>query len=79
MILVRHHTPSSSALGSTNGLVQFAMCVSRAVSPTFISSAFALSVEMELIGGYVWVIVMVLICLAGTSLTWRIPNINVRT
>jgi hypothetical protein len=55
------------------------MCVSRAVSPTFISSAFALSVEMELIGGYVWVIVMVLICLAGTSLTWRIPNINVRT
>ncbi|KAJ7724068.1 major facilitator superfamily domain-containing protein [Mycena maculata] len=75
MILVRNHVPSPSALGSTNGLVQFAMCVSRAFSPTFISSAFALSVEERVLGGNLWVLIMVLICLAGSSLTWRISAI----
>jgi hypothetical protein len=76
MILVRHHASRPSALGSTNGLVQFAMCVSGAVSPIFISSTFALSMKTQLVGGYVWVVVMVLICLAGTSLAWRIPDVR---
>jgi hypothetical protein len=36
MILVKEHSPSPSALGTTNGLVQFAMCLSRAFSPAFV-------------------------------------------
>jgi cobalamin biosynthesis protein CobD/CbiB len=75
MILVRHNT-ANSALGSANGLVQFAMCVSRAISPAFISSVFALSMEHKLVGGYLWVGIMVFICLAGTSLTLRIPDVS---
>jgi len=65
MILVKENSPSPSALGSTNGLVQFAMCLSRAFSPAFVSSAFALSVNNNLCGGYLWVIIMVVICLLG--------------
>ncbi|KAJ7043197.1 major facilitator superfamily domain-containing protein [Mycena alexandri] len=75
MILVRRHTPNPTALGSTNGLVQFAMCVSRAISPTFISSAFALSIENQLVGGHLWVLIMTLFSLAGASLTWRLSAV----
>ncbi|KAJ7314918.1 hypothetical protein DFH08DRAFT_790466 [Mycena albidolilacea] len=75
MILVRQHTHNPSALRSTTGLVQFEMGVSRAISPAFISSVFALSKENKLIGGYLWVVIMALICLAGISPTLRIPNV----
>ncbi|KAJ7110722.1 major facilitator superfamily domain-containing protein [Mycena crocata] len=69
VILVREHAPDPSSMGSTNGLVQAAMCVSHALSPLFISSLFALSTEMNVFGGNLWVVVMVLICLGGCSLT----------
>lgn len=39
MILVKEHTPSPAALGSTNGLVQFSMCLARAFSPAFVRYA----------------------------------------
>ncbi|GLB35095.1 putative MFS general substrate transporter [Lyophyllum shimeji] len=51
MILVKEHAPSPSSLGSTNGLVQFSMCLARAIAPAFVSSAFAISVETSLLGG----------------------------
>ncbi|THV07908.1 MFS general substrate transporter [Dendrothele bispora CBS 962.96] len=40
MILVRNHTPNSEVLGTTNGLVQLAMCISRMISPTIVRSVF---------------------------------------
>jgi hypothetical protein len=36
MILVKESAPSPAALGSTNGLVQFSMCLARAFSPAFV-------------------------------------------
>ncbi|KAG6917791.1 hypothetical protein DXG01_001063 [Tephrocybe rancida] len=36
MILVKEHAPNPSSLGSTNGLVQFSMCLARAIAPAFV-------------------------------------------
>ncbi|KAJ7771708.1 major facilitator superfamily domain-containing protein, partial [Mycena metata] len=66
MILVRNHSPSPASLGASNGLVQVAMCISRCFSPAFISSAFALSIGNNMLGGYpIWVVVMLFVCLLG--------------
>ncbi|KAJ7184255.1 major facilitator superfamily domain-containing protein [Mycena filopes] len=66
MIMTRDHAPGHSSLGACNGLVQFAMCVSRCFSPAFVSSVFALSIDNNLLGGYpMWVAAMICICLLG--------------
>ncbi|KAG6832687.1 hypothetical protein H0H92_012259 [Tricholoma furcatifolium] len=36
MIMVKEHAPNPSSLGSTNGLVQFSMCLARAFAPGFV-------------------------------------------
>jgi hypothetical protein len=36
LILVKQYAPNSQVLASTNGLVQFAMCVARSIAPAFI-------------------------------------------
>ncbi|KAF5386762.1 hypothetical protein D9615_001646 [Tricholomella constricta] len=64
-------------LGSTNGLVQFAMCLARAFAPAFVSSAFALSVDLKFLGGHLWVVVMVTICFLGSYLGRSIAHCKV--
>ncbi|KAF9483848.1 major facilitator superfamily multidrug-resistance, DHA1 sub-family [Pholiota conissans] len=59
MLLIKRFAPNSSSLGSTAGLVQFSICFSRAFSPAFASSLFAFCASRNLIGGYLWVIIMV--------------------
>ncbi|KAG6845223.1 hypothetical protein H0H87_012215 [Tephrocybe sp. NHM501043] len=66
MILVKKHAPTPASLGSTNGLVQFSMCLARAFAPAFVSSIFAYSIDKELLSGHVWVLVMVTISCMGT-------------
>ncbi|KAF5372972.1 hypothetical protein D9758_001663 [Tetrapyrgos nigripes] len=65
MILIRNNTHDSEVLGTTNGLVQLFMCTARMVTPTIVSSAFALCQEPPLsnlftlgpvsLGSYLWV------------------------
>ncbi|KAF8654091.1 hypothetical protein AX16_003624 [Volvariella volvacea WC 439] len=74
MILAKKNAPHPGALGATNGLIQLAMCISRAVSPAFVSSAFAMSIKNNIAGGYMWVFIMVLICFLGRSLSKRIGH-----
>ncbi|KIK24939.1 hypothetical protein PISMIDRAFT_677717 [Pisolithus microcarpus 441] len=62
MILVKEHAPIPGALSQSNGIVQFAMCFARSFAPFLVSSLFALSIDNNLLGGYLWVIVM--ICLS---------------
>ncbi|KAF8636621.1 hypothetical protein AX17_003431 [Amanita inopinata Kibby_2008] len=69
MVLVKESVPSPASLGATNGLVQFAMCFSRAFSPAFVSSAFAWSLEKNVLGGHMWVIIMIVISIMGRSLS----------
>ncbi|CAA7267909.1 unnamed protein product [Cyclocybe aegerita] len=65
MLLIKQYAPNSASLGSTAGLVQFCICLSRAIGPAFASSMFALSAEKNLLWGYLWVLVMASIGLAG--------------
>lgn len=89
MLLVKEYSPRPSLLGSTNALVQFFICLSRAVSPAFIrfvpslpnidvscfwleilfSFSFATSADLKIFGGYSWVVIMVVICIASCSLS----------
>ncbi|KAI0035731.1 MFS general substrate transporter [Vararia minispora EC-137] len=66
MILVKMHAPGAKALGVSNGLVQFSMSFTRAFSPAFASSIFALSLDCNLLGGYFWALVMMFIGVLGT-------------
>lgn len=59
MILVREHAPNPGALSQSNGIVQFAMCFARSFAPFLVSSLFALSIDNDLLWGYLWVAVMV--------------------
>ncbi|EEB89029.1 hypothetical protein MPER_12930 [Moniliophthora perniciosa FA553] len=62
MLLVKRHSPAS-VLGSANGLLQFFICLSRAFGPITASSIFAVSVEGNIISGYLWAIF-----LSGTAM-----------
>ncbi|KZT66347.1 MFS general substrate transporter [Daedalea quercina L-15889] len=61
MILTKDHTPGTSSLGSSNGLAEFAQSFASVFSPTIVSSLFAFSSSNRILGGNVWVVVMVLI------------------
>ncbi|KIM49270.1 hypothetical protein M413DRAFT_438445 [Hebeloma cylindrosporum] len=74
MILVIQNAPSPSALGKANGIVLWAMCFSRAFAPAFISSFFALSTSKGVLGGYLWLLVMVLVALGGCLISRGISH-----
>ena len=73
MLLIKRHAPSPSALGRSNGLVQFAMCVGRTVGPVVVSTLFT---GVNGIGwvkqhgvGWVWAVGMVVGGVAGARVT----------
>ncbi|EIW85420.1 MFS general substrate transporter [Coniophora puteana RWD-64-598 SS2] len=72
MILIKDNSPNAASLGQCNGIVQFAMCFARSFAPFLVSSLFALSVDNNLLGGYLWVVVMVVVSLGGARVSRRI-------
>ena len=52
MIIAKEGIPNPSSLGATNGLIQMSMSLAGAVSPAFSNSTFAVSVEHNILGGY---------------------------
>jgi len=74
LILIKNASPSPEALGSTNGLSQWFQCMSRSFSPAFVSSLFALSIDNNLLGGYLWVIIMICLSLVAGHITAQIPE-----
>ncbi|KIK53757.1 hypothetical protein GYMLUDRAFT_207175 [Collybiopsis luxurians FD-317 M1] len=65
MILIKNNVPSPSYLGSTNGLVQWFMCLSRCISAAFASSAFAFSAKYGILGGHFWAVLHAAIAIVG--------------
>ncbi|KAJ6472387.1 major facilitator superfamily domain-containing protein [Mycena vulgaris] len=74
LLLVRSNSPSPSALGAANGLNQFVMALARCASPAFFSTVFALSIDNDLLGGHLWVIIMTLISTWGYHTSRRVEN-----
>ncbi|KAG8965214.1 hypothetical protein FRC03_000834 [Tulasnella sp. 419] len=62
-IYITNASPSRNALGSTNGLAQTVSSFMRAIGPASATSLYSLSMEGELLGGY-----MVYAVLVGTTI-----------
>ena len=66
IILAKEQAPNSSSLGATNGLIQMSMSLARSISPAFADSAFAASIEGNLLGGHLWVVLLAGISCIGS-------------
>ncbi|KAI9458027.1 MFS general substrate transporter [Russula earlei] len=73
MILVKESAPTPDSLGVTNGLVMFAMCLTRSFCPALASSLFASLASSKILCGYLWVVIMATISYACT---WFGPQIE---
>ncbi|KAJ7176108.1 MFS general substrate transporter [Mycena crocata] len=78
MVLVRNNCPDPASLSAVTGLTQFSMALSRCVSPAFVSTVFALSIEHKLLNGNLWVVAMTLVAVFGyyNSLSVENPKRN---
>ncbi|KAF8201615.1 major facilitator superfamily domain-containing protein [Pholiota molesta] len=52
-----------------NGIVLWAMCLARAGAPAFVSSFFAWSTTHRVLGGHLWLVVMLAFALAGCAVS----------
>ncbi|KAG2062688.1 MFS general substrate transporter, partial [Suillus decipiens] len=59
MLLTKENAPNAASLGQSNGIVQFAMCFARSFAPFVVSALFAISMEYNLLCGYLWLAIMV--------------------
>ncbi|KZP29862.1 MFS general substrate transporter [Athelia psychrophila] len=65
MVLTKAYCPNEGSMGMAYGIASFMQCLSRAVSPTIMSSIFAVSQEYNILNGFGWVPAMSLIALLG--------------
>ncbi|KIJ60665.1 hypothetical protein HYDPIDRAFT_43197 [Hydnomerulius pinastri MD-312] len=79
MILTKENSPNPASLGQSNGIVQFAMCSSRSFAPFLVSSLFALSIDNDLLGGNLWVVLMVIVAYLGTTVSRKISLYSKKT
>ncbi|KAG2752160.1 MFS general substrate transporter [Suillus brevipes Sb2] len=79
MILTKENAPNAASLGQSNGIVQFAMCFARSFAPFVVSSLFAISAEYNLLGGYLWVVIMVTVSFLGMTISRKIEQTSVKT
>jgi len=76
MVLAKEGSPNPSSLGTTNGLVQMSMCFARTLSPAFANSTFTASIESNILGGNLWVVVLAAIAYLGSLVSTRIVKEN---
>jgi len=74
IILVKENAPTPDSLGATNGLVLFAMCLTRSFCPAFASSLFAWLAHSKILFGYLWVVIMAIISYACSLLGNQIEH-----
>lgn len=72
MILIKDNAPTPASLGQANGLINVAMSSARIFSPAFSNSAFAAAVELDILGGNLWVVILSSIALVGSLCSVRI-------
>ncbi|KAG1879286.1 major facilitator superfamily domain-containing protein [Suillus tomentosus] len=79
MILTKENAPNAASLGQSNGLVQFTMCFARSFAPFVVSALFATSLEYNLLGGYLWLVIMIMISFLGMTTSRKIKQNSVKT
>ncbi|KAJ3731622.1 major facilitator superfamily domain-containing protein [Lentinula guzmanii] len=76
LILTKTNVDTPAVLAVSNGVMSCAMSLARIISPALASSAFALSEEHHLLGGYFWALMMVCFCLLACSLGRNISRLS---
>ncbi|KAJ3777309.1 major facilitator superfamily domain-containing protein [Lentinula raphanica] len=76
LILTKSNVDTPAVLAVSNGVMSCAMSLARIISPALASSAFALSEEYHLLGGYFWALMMVCFCLLACSLGRNISRLS---
>ncbi|KAG2360854.1 major facilitator superfamily domain-containing protein [Suillus spraguei] len=74
MILTKENAPNAASLGQSNGIVQFAMSFARSFAPFVVSALFAISTEYNLLGGYLWLAIMVTVSFLGMTTSRKIAQ-----
>jgi len=75
MILVRASAPNPDLLGAMFGLQQTLASTGRAISPAFVSSLFAISIEKRLLGGNLVWVVMIALGFVGMHVSSKVVNV----
>ncbi|EJT97729.1 MFS general substrate transporter [Dacryopinax primogenitus] len=75
MILVKRSAPSKLAMGATYGMSQMVTASARAVSPWFVSSLFAFSIERNILGGNLIWLVMCCIGLVAVLQSLKVDRV----
>ncbi|KAE9405880.1 MFS general substrate transporter [Gymnopus androsaceus JB14] len=76
LILTRVNVKNPEVLAVSNGVMSCAMSLARIISPALSSSAFALSEEYNLLGGYFWALMMTCSCLLACGLGSNISRLS---
>jgi MFS family permease len=79
MILIKENAPNAASLGQSNGIVQFAMCFARSFAPFVVSALFSISTEYNLLGGQLWLAIMMTVSFLGMKLSRKIEQHSVKT
>ncbi|KAG0139212.1 hypothetical protein CROQUDRAFT_55050 [Cronartium quercuum f. sp. fusiforme G11] len=77
IMLVKMLSPSSSAFGTINGMMQTCRAMAQAIGPIIGSSLFAISISSEILGGNLVWIILALISTVAQVCSFRIsPDIS---
>ncbi|KAI0085415.1 major facilitator superfamily domain-containing protein [Irpex rosettiformis] len=76
MILTKDHTPTSTALGTTNSISELAQMIGGSIGVPVVSSLFSWSTTTagSILGGHLWIVVYVVIAFAGEFSARRIAK-----
>ncbi|KAF4597574.1 hypothetical protein EYR40_008036 [Pleurotus pulmonarius] len=66
--------PGQNSLATVNGLTQMVSSIMRSLAPSIASSLFSLSVEHNLLGGYLVYLIIVLTIMVGLYAASRLPD-----
>ncbi|KAF8069881.1 major facilitator superfamily domain-containing protein [Lyophyllum atratum] len=72
-LFVMDAAPGSASLGAVNGLAQMLSAVVRTLAPTLASSLFSISLQKQLVGGYMVYLVILAITLIGVATSFLLP------
>ncbi|KDQ59084.1 hypothetical protein JAAARDRAFT_33814 [Jaapia argillacea MUCL 33604] len=73
-IFITSAAPSKRSLGATNGMAQTTVSIIRAFGPIMSTSLFAISIQRNLLGGYMVYLVMIILTLFSLAASTFLPR-----
>ncbi|KAJ6451943.1 major facilitator superfamily multidrug-resistance, DHA1 sub-family [Mycena sanguinolenta] len=73
-LFIVNSSPRPSALSSTNSIAQMVSTITRALAPFIASALFAVSLELNLVGGYMVYIILLAVAAVGIFLSFLLAH-----